>query len=378
MKTIDPPKRFLFGPGPTQVDERVYEAMSKQIVGHLDPFFFEVMEDVRRLLRLVFGTRNEFTLAMSGTGSAGMETAVGNFTEPGMKVAVFSNGYFCERIAEMARRHEADVVKFEKPWGDVFGDDEAAEFIRRERPQVVAYVQAETSAGAFQHGKAICSAAHEVDALVIADVVTSLGAMPVQVDETGIDIAYSCSQKGLSCPPGLAPITVSPLAMDHLRSRRSPIREWYLDLRLLADYYEGAHRYHHTAPISNFYGLLQALLLIEEEGLERRWERHHAAHQQFVKGVESMGLKMHVAEGHRIWNLNTPAVPAGVNDAVVRKHLLDDDGIEISGGFGPLAGKIFRVGTMGPLATPEKIRFFLNRFSHALASAGYAVPAVAH
>ncbi len=369
---INPPKRLLYGPGPTQVHPRVYEALGKQVVGHLDPYFFQVFQEIQRLLRVVFGTKNEFTVVVSGTGSAGMETAVGNFTEPGGKFAVLANGFFCDRISEMAKRYGANVVRFEKPWGEVFGDDEAAEFIRREKPQVVAYVQAETSAGAFQQGKAICAAAHDIGAIAIADTVTSLGAMPVNVDETGIDIAYSCTQKGLSCPPGLAPITLSPRAVERLQQRSTANRSWYLDLKLLGDYLEGAHRYHHTASATLFYALHEALSLIIEEGLEARFARHRHAHEQFVKGVEAMGLRMHVAPEHRIWNLNTPRVPEGVDDAKVKGRLLNEDGIEIAGGFGPLAGKVFRIGLMGPLATEENVRFFLDRFAAALAAQGYA------
>jgi alanine-glyoxylate transaminase/serine-glyoxylate transaminase/serine-pyruvate transaminase len=201
------------------VEPRVYEAISKPIVGHLDPYFFQVAEDIKELLGQVFGTKNNFTMVISGTGSAGMEAAVANFVEPGAKFAVLANGYFCDRITEMARRYGAEIVRLEKPWGETFSDDEAGDFIRREKPAVVAYVQAETSTGAFQKGDAICKAAHEVGALVIADCVTSLGGMPVKVDETGIDIAYSCTQKGLSCPSGLAPITVSERAMEVLRNR---------------------------------------------------------------------------------------------------------------------------------------------------------------
>ncbi len=272
---IHPPKRLLYGPGPGQVHPRVYAAMAQPIVGHLDAYFFEVSSDIQRLLRTVFGTKNQETFVISATGSGGMETAISNFVQPGMKVVVFANGYFCDRQTEMARRQGAEVVRFEKPWGEVFTDDEAADFIKREKPQVVTYVQAETSAGVFQRGEAICAAAHEVGALVIADCVTSLGAMPVEVDKTGIDIAYSCSQKGLSCPPGLAPITVSPRAMEWLRTRTTPNRSWYFDIKLITDYLIESHRYHHTASATMFYALREGLALIEEEGLRSRWERHH-------------------------------------------------------------------------------------------------------
>lgn len=359
------------GPGPSPVEPRVYEAISKPIVGHLDPYFFEVVADIHELLRKAFGTANEFTMALSGTGSSGMEAAVADFAEPGAKFAVFANGFFCDRISEMARRQDADLVRFEKPWGAVFEDDEAREFILREKPQVVAYVQAETSTGAYQEGKAICQAAHEVGALVIADCVTSLGAVPVMVDDNGIDIAYSCSQKGLSCPPGLAPITVSPRAMDWLRKRESPIRSWYLDLKLLDAYFGSARRYHHTAPISMFYALREALIVVDEEGLENRWKRHETNHKAFVAGIEAMGMKMHVAEGHRLWSLNTPCLPAGVDDGKVRQQMMAADGIEIFGGFGPLAGKVFRIGIMGAGSTRENVLLLLESFEQALRAEGY-------
>lgn len=340
--------------------------MTNTVVGYLDPYFFEVTDQIRVGLRRVFGTSNAMTLAISGTGSAGMETAVSNFTEPGAKFAVFANGYFSDRIAEMGRRHGAQVVRLEKPWGEVFSPDESRDFIRRERPRVVAYVHAETSTGALQDGAAICEAAHEVDALVIADCVTSLGGVPVNIDGTGIDISYSCTQKGLSCPPGLSPFTVSPRAMDRLKARGHVNDVWYLDLLLLADYYDAPHRYHHTAPTSTFYALHEGLAAICEEGPEQRWQRHAQAHQALVAGLTAMGLEMHVAAPHRIPTLNTVRVPAGVDDARVRQRLLAEYGIEIAGGFGPLAGKIFRIGLMGPLATDENVAMLLGAFQKVL------------
>jgi alanine-glyoxylate transaminase/serine-glyoxylate transaminase/serine-pyruvate transaminase len=368
---VKPPKRLLYGPGPSQVEARVYKAMAMPVVGHLDPYFFKVFEEMVQMLKLVFGTQNPMTFAISGTGSSGMETAVANFVEPGAKVAVLANGYFCDRISEMVRRQGAQLVRLEKPWGEVCSDDEAYAFIQREKPQVVAYVNAETSTGALQKGKAICDSAHAVDALVIADCVTSLGAMPVKVDETGIDIAYSCSQKGLSCTPGLAPITVSPRAWERLKLRKTT-NAWYLDLKLLNEYYfQTPHKYHHTASATLLYGLHEALLAIMQEGLEKRWARHQQAHLAFVKGIEAMGLRMQVSEENRIWNLNTPCVPEGVNDAAVRNMLLEQNGIEIAGGFGPLAGKIFRIGLMGPLATAASVRSLLRIFAKALAANGF-------
>jgi alanine-glyoxylate transaminase / serine-glyoxylate transaminase / serine-pyruvate transaminase len=369
---LKPPTRYLFGPGPTMVDPRVYQAIAKPIVGHLDPYFIQVMQDVQELLRSVYGTKNGSTLVISGTGSAGMEAAVANFVEPGAKFAVFANGYFSDRLTEMARRNGASVVRLEKPWGETFSIAEVSEFIQREKPAVVGYVHAETSTGALQSGDAICEAAHDAGALVIADCVTSLGGLPVQFDQTGIDIAYSCSQKGLSCPPGLSPLALSHRAMEWLRARTTPSRSWYLDLKLIHDYSTVSHRYHHTAPISMFYALREALLVIADEGLENRFERHRRCHKFFVNEIEAMGLGFHVPAAHRIPTLNTVLVPKGVDDAKVRKRLLDGPGIEIAGGFGPLAGKIFRIGLMGPLATEDTVQFFLSEFKKALSAEGYS------
>jgi alanine-glyoxylate transaminase/serine-glyoxylate transaminase/serine-pyruvate transaminase len=370
---LKPPHRFLFGPGPTMVHPRVYEALSKPIVGHLDPYFIQVMGDVQQLLKTAFGTGDGATLVISGTGSAGMEATVANFVEPGAKFAIFANGYFSDRLTEMAKRQGASVVRFEKGWGETFTDDEATEFIRREKPNVVAYVHAETSTGALQSGMAICSAAHDAGALAIADCVTSLGGMPVEFDRTGIDVAYSCTQKGLSCPPGLSPIAMSQRAMDFLSARTTPSRSWYLDLKLIRDYSTVSHRYHHTAPISMFYALREALLVIAEEGIENRWERHRRSHRSFVKGIEAMGLRMYVPEAHRITTLNTVCVPEGMDEAKVRRRLLDEPGIEIAGGFGPLAGKVFRIGVMGPLATDDNVQFFLKEFKKILSAEGYSI-----
>lgn len=362
---LQPPERLLFGPGPTMVEPSIYEAMGKPIVGPLDPYFFEIAGQVREQLRHVFGTRNQATVVVPGTGSSGMETAVVNFVEPGSKFAVFANGYFADRLAEMGRRQEATVVRLEKPWGQVFTYDEAAEFLHREKPNVVAFVHAETSTGALQDPRLITKAAREVDALVIADTVTSLGALPVEIDDAGIDVAYSCSQKGLSCPPGLAPLTASPRAMDRLKSRKTALRHWYLDLKLLLDYFDG-RKYHHTCSTSLYYALHEGLRLIAVEGLENRWERHRTNHLSLVAGLENMGLEMHVAAGHRIPNVNTPRVPQGADDAKVRKYLVEKYRIDIAGGFGELAGKVFRIGLMGPLATPDGVHLLLHGIEDAL------------
>jgi alanine-glyoxylate transaminase/serine-glyoxylate transaminase/serine-pyruvate transaminase len=296
---------------------------------------------------------------------------VANFAEPGRKFALLTNGFFGDRIGEMAKRQGAEVVKLAKEWGQPYDPQEARDFIRREKPHMVAFVQAETSTGMFNHGKAICEAAHEAGALVIADCVTSLGSMPVLVDENGIDIAYSCSQKGLGCPPGLAPMTVSPRALERLKERKAPMQSWYLDLQLLDTFYSG-HKYHHTASATLFYALREGLAIVAEEGRENRWERHRKNHQAFVAGIEAMGLAMHVANaGDRLWTLNTPRVPEGVDDAKVRGYLLEKHAIEIAGGFGPLAGKVFRIGLMGYGSTQENLYLILEALEDALKQHGF-------
>jgi alanine-glyoxylate transaminase/serine-glyoxylate transaminase/serine-pyruvate transaminase len=371
---LQPPQRLLFGPGPSLVAPRVYRALGLPLVGHLDPFFFEVADQVRTLLGYAFGTTNDFNLAMSGTGSSGMEACVANFAEPGEKFAVLSNGFFADRIAEMARRQGATVVKFDGAWGEPYDYQAVREFIRREQPRMVGFVQAETSTGMWNQAKPVTEAAHEVGALVIADCVTSLGAMPVSVDENGIDVAYSCSQKGLSCPPGLAPVTVGPQAAERLRARKSQVHTWYLDLLLTMDSYFKGHRYHHTASATLFYALREGLALIAEEGLEARFERHRRNHLAFVAGIEAMGLSMQVPEGHRLWTLNTPKVPEGVDDAKVRGWLLNERNMEIAGGFGPLAGKVFRIGLMGTGSEAANVLLVLESLAEALRQQGYAPP----
>ncbi len=372
LSKLNPPKRLLYGPGPSMVEPRVYDAMSKPIVGHLDPFFFEITQAVKQGLNAAFGTANEFTVAMSATGSGGMETAVANFVEPGSKFLVFAAGFFADRLSEMGRRHGATVVRIEKPWGETWTAAEAREAILREKPNTVAYVAAETSTGVWTDGKAICDAAHEAGALVIADCVTALGSMPIDLDKTGIDIAYSCTQKGMGCPPGLSPFTVSPRALEWVtKERKSQTPTWYLDVKLLAEYFGGAKRYHHTAPITMFYALHEGLRIIADEGLEKRFARHRANRNAFVAAMEAMGVEMHVADGHRLWNLMTPRVPAGVSDTAVRTHLMEKYGIEILGGFGPLAGQVFRIGIMGVLATEKDTLYLIERFQEALEASGF-------
>jgi alanine-glyoxylate transaminase/serine-glyoxylate transaminase/serine-pyruvate transaminase len=354
------------------VAPRVYAAMGQNVVGHLDPFFFQTADEIRSLLGYAYSTKNQFCLAVSGTGSAGMEAAVANFAEPGRKFALLSNGFFADRIGEMARRQGAEVVKLAKEWGQPYDPQEVRDFIRREQPHMVGFVQAETSTGMFNQAKPICEAAHEAGALTIADCVTSLGGMPVLVDDNGIDIAYSCTQKGLGCPPGLSPMTVSERALDRLKARTAPMQAWYLDLQLIDSFYTG-HKYHHTASATLLYALREGLAIVAEEGLENRWARHKRNHEAFVAGIEAMGLEMHVKNpGDRLWTLNTPRVPAGVDDAKVRAWLLEQFGMEIAGGFGPLAGKVFRIGTMGYGSTPENVMLILESLEAALKQQGFS------
>ena len=367
---IHPPTRLLLGPGPSPIHPRIYAALGQPIVGHLDPYLFEIFSDIRRLLQLCWGTRNEFTFVIPGTGTAGMETAVVNFVAPGARFAVFVNGIFGERLCEMGRRRGARLLRFAKPWGQVFSDEEAAGFIHRERPDVVAFVNAETSTGAWQDGRAIARAASEIGALTIADCVTSLGGMPINLDAMGVDIAYSGTQKALGAPPGLAPITCSPRAVEWLRAHESAV-PYYFDLKLLADYYGPARRYHHTPPVPMFYALREALAIIEEEGLENRFARHKANHEACVAGLEKLGLSLLVDKPHRLWTVATPRVPAGIDDALARRSMSQHHGIEIAGGLGSLAGQIFRLGNMGYGSSAETVKLVLGALEEALREQGY-------
>jgi alanine-glyoxylate transaminase/serine-glyoxylate transaminase/serine-pyruvate transaminase len=343
------------------IDPRAYEAMSQPLTGIRDPYFLSVMAEIQTGLREVLGTRNKHTFLVPGSGSAGMEAAVSNFARKGCKLAVLSAGFFADRIATMGQRQGAQVVRCAKEWGEVFSEDEASEFIEREKPDVVAFVQAETSTGAYQSGRAITPAAHRVGALVIADCVTSLGAMPVELDSVGIDIAYSCSQKGLSSPAGLSPISISPRAWEWLEKRQDDPVSWYLDLRLLAKYFEEPHVYHHTPSPPLYYAIHQGLAVIEEEGLRQRWDRHRVVGQRLAAELIKLGFEPLVKEAdNRIFHLTVVMPPVHVDEAKLRDRLMGKYGIEVAGGLGKLAGKILRIGTMGPLATEEQAEFLLD------------------
>ncbi|HMF76122.1 MAG TPA: aminotransferase class V-fold PLP-dependent enzyme [Bryobacteraceae bacterium] len=366
-KRIAPPKRLMYGPGPSMVEPRAYEAMGQTLTGIRDPYFLSVMNEIRSGLRQGFGTSNERTFTVPASGSGAMEAAVGNFVLPDSKFVVFSAGQFADRVVAMGRRQRAKVAVCEKTWGEIFTGAEAEAFIEAERPDVVAFVQAETSTGAYQSGKAIAAAAHKAGALVIADCVTSLGAMPVEIDAVGIDVTYSCAQKGLSCPCGLSPISISPKAWEWLEKRPVDPFTWYLDLRLLANYFDPPHQYHHTPSPPLYYAMHQALAVIEEEGLENRWERHKRTGQRFVSGLQKLGFEPLVKNAaDRIWHISAVLPPPGVDEAVLRERLMDGYDIEIAGGLGKLTGKILRIGIMGPLATEESVDFLLASIAASL------------
>ena len=349
------------------VDDRALEAMKQPALGIRDPYFLQVIAEIRAGLRSAFGTANPQTFPIPSSGSGAMESAIANFVRPGSKFAIFAAGHFADRAAIMAARHGAVVAKLEKPWGEIFTEAEADSFIGRERPDVVCFVQAETSTGAYQSGKAIAPIARAAGALVIADTVTSLGAMPVELDEIGIDVTYSCSQKGLSCPAGLSPFSVSPRAWELLVNRQEDGRSWYLDLKLLAQYYDPPHTYHHTPSPPLFYALHEGLAAIEEEGLQARWARHRAAGDQLMGGLEELGFTPLVKNAaDRVWHVATVLPPAGVDEAVLRKRLTDRYEIEIAGGLGRLAGKVLRIGVMGPLADPDSVKFLLDSIASCL------------
>jgi alanine-glyoxylate transaminase / serine-glyoxylate transaminase / serine-pyruvate transaminase len=357
-----PPVRILLGPGPSMIPNRVLEAMRMPTVGHLDPYFQQVMEDVKLLLRYVFQTRNEFTIPVSGTGSAGMEAALCNFIEPGDRVLIAINGYFGERMAQMAARYGAEVDRLERPWGEAFDPDDITTALKSHAYKLLSLVHCETSTGVLQpHIAEIAAAAHQHGALLVLDTVASLGGTPVEVDAWAVDVCYSGSQKCLSAPPGLAPLTLSPQARHVLKQRRTPVTSWYLDLSALETYWGSNQRvYHHTAPINLNYALREALLMVLEEGIKQQIERHQSCAQMLWEGLEALDLPPSIPPALRSPTLTTPTLPPGVDDVAVRRRLLDVYNIEISGGFGPLAGQIWRIGLMGHSACHHNVRLLLN------------------
>lgn len=358
---------LLMGPGPSLVPPEVYRALSRPTIGHLDPRFIALMDEIKEMLRTVMGTRNEVTLPLSGTGSAGMEAAFVNLVEPGDPVLVLVNGVFGTRMVDVASRLGADVDRLDFEWGTPVVPEAVAGKLAERSYRLVAVVHAETSTGVRNPVEAIGELVKPTGALYLVDAVTSLGGMAVEADAWGADVVYSGSQKCLSCPPGLAPFTVSERAMERIRSRKRKVPNWYLDVGLLVGYWAGGTRaYHHTAPINMLYGLYQALRLILEEGLETVFQRHRQAHALLVEGLEAMGLEMLVEPAWRLPMLNAVKVPAGADEARVRRRLLEEEAIEIGGGLGPLAGKIWRIGLMGHTARPESVERVLAALKKSL------------
>ena len=362
LRDFNPPRRLLLGPGPSLVHPRVLHALSAPLIGHLDPAFLNVMDEIQTLLRGVFQTNNRFTIAVSGTGSAGMEASIVNVIEPGDAVIVGLNGVFGTRLASVVERCGGKAIRVEAPWGTCIDPAAVEQALRRSGPvKAVAIVHAETSTGAWQPLDSIAELCRQHGALFIVDAVTSLGGVPVDVDRIGIDVCYSGTQKCLSCPPGLAPFTMSERALAIMKQRRAPCQSWYLDMRLIADYWaEGTRAYHHTAPVSMLYALREALRLVEEEGLPARFRRHQINSDALLAGMEELGLLPLPPAGRRLPMLNCVVVPSHIPEAEVRAQLLTEYGIEIGGGLGPLKGHVWRIGLMGESSTEANVLTLLN------------------
>jgi alanine-glyoxylate transaminase/serine-glyoxylate transaminase/serine-pyruvate transaminase len=353
--------RLLMGPGPSDVNPRVLKAMATPTIGHLDNQFLEVLIDLSAMLRKVFQTQNELTLAMSGTGSAGMETCVVNLIEPGDAMLVCVAGVFGQRMKDVAQRAGARVTAIEVPWGRVFTEEQIRKACRDHGPfKVIGIVHAETSTGAAQPIEPISKVAHEQGALLLVDTVTSLGGMEVNVDKWKVDACYSGTQKCLSCPPGLSPVTFSSAAVEVITHRKTKVQSWYLDLNMIRNYWGSERLYHHTAPINMIYGLHEALRIVLEEGLEKRWTRHLQMHQALKRGLAKLGINYLADPDHQLPMLNAVSAPKGVDEASIRKRLLDEYSIEIGGGLGEFKGKAWRIGLMGESATMRHVDSVLS------------------
>ncbi len=358
------------GPGPSDIHPSVLAAMAAPTVGHLDPYFLKIMDEVQSMLREVFQTTNHMTMAISGTGSAGMETCVVNLIEPGDRMVVGVNGVFGGRMAEVAERVGAEVTRIERPFGEVFSPEEFAAAIKKSQPKVVGIVHAETSTGAKQPLEEIAKIVHDAGALLLVDCVTSLAGIPVEIDRLQIDAAYSGSQKCLGCPPGLSPVTFGPKALEAMDNRKKKVSSWYLDIGLLRNYWGNNRAYHHTAPINMNYALHQALRLVLAEGLEARYARHQLHHSALKAGLNAMGIQYSVAADVSLPMLNSVLIPDGVDDAAVRSQLLNEFGIEIGGGLGPMKGKTWRIGLMGEAAKKSNVLVFLAALEQCLNKQG--------
>ncbi|WP_418284813.1 pyridoxal-phosphate-dependent aminotransferase family protein [Halorubrum sp. DTA46] len=368
---LTPPDRTLMGPGPSDVHPRVLKAMSTPLVGHLDPSFVEIMNEVQELLRYTFRTDNQWTIPVSGTGSASMEAAIGNLVEPGDTMLVPTNGYFGGRMRSMAERAGGEVVDVDAPWGEPLDPVDVEAAFDEHQPDVFGFVHAETSTGVLQPNvPELTDIAHEHDAYVIADCVTSLGGVEMRVDEWDVDVAYSGPQKCLSCPPGASPLTLNDRAMDKVLGREERPRSWYLDLSLLEGYWGDDRSYHHTAPITNVYALREALRLVAEEGIENRWDRHRAVAGDLKAGLRELGLEMNAPDEYWLPSLNAVQVPDGVDDGAVIDYLLEEYDLEIASGLGDLEGDIWRIGCMGYSARPKNVEYVLSALEDALEEQG--------
>jgi alanine-glyoxylate transaminase/serine-glyoxylate transaminase/serine-pyruvate transaminase len=372
IPTFDPPTRVLMGPGPSGAHPRVLRAMTAPILGHLDPEFLKIMDECNQMLREVMRTGNRMTLATPGTGTSGMEAAVMNLVEPGDRVICGICGYFGDRIAQMAERAGGIVTRVQSRWGSPT-DAAAVEAAVKAAGNVklVSVVHAETSTGAQTPIEPFAAIARQAGALLLVDCVTSLGGVPVEADAWGADAVYSGTQKCLSAPPGMAPLTLSPAAWDAVKAREVPCNSWYLDLSLLEAYWDERRAYHHTAPISMVYALHQALALVLDEGLEARWARHERNGRSLQDGLEGLGLVLHADEGYRLPVLTTVRIPEGVNDAEVRGALLKRHSIEIGGGLGDLRGKVWRLGLMGESSNPGNVLLALSSLGKILREQGF-------
>ncbi len=369
---LRPPLRTLLGPGPSDIHPRVLEAMAKPTVGHLDPYYLELMDRLQAMLRQLFQTGNAMTFAISATGSAGMEATVVNLIEPGDTMAVCVNGVFGQRMADVATRAGAQVIRVEKTWGQVFTADDLTPALER-KPKVVGIVMAETSTGASQPIEEISRAVHDAGSLLLVDAVTALGGMPVCVDDWQIDAIYSGSQKCLSCPPGLAPVSFSEAAMEVIRTRKSPVQSWYLDTTMLSSYWGTERAYHHTAPINMTYGLYEAVRLILEEGLDACFDRHLQNHRALRRGLEALGIGYAPQAGYELPMLNAVWIPTEADDAWTRRELLRRYGIEIGGGLGDFRGRVWRIGLMGYASRMSNVLWLLAALEQLLTEQGVPI-----
>ena len=372
-KSFQPPYRLLLGPGPSNVEDRVLRAMSAQVVGYFDPVMTEIAAEIGRLLRMAFGTANRATFPISGTGTSGMEAALVNLLDPGDKCVIGHNGFFGDRLVQIAERCGGVPVPIAGEWGrPIFAEQVEAAVKREGKVKAIAVVHAETSTGVLQPLEGLRQIADRHGAYLLVDAVTSLGGHPVEIDRHGVDVCYSGTQKALSAPTGLSPITLSDRCLDLLRKRPRKLQTYYLDLALFEQYWAGNPFYHHTPPTTFYYALLEALRIVEEEGLEARWARHRLNHRALVAGVEAMGLAMHVEPAYRLWTLNTVKIPEGVDDAKVRGRLLKEFGIEIGGGLGTLKGKVWRIGLMGVNSRPNNVLLLLAALERILPAEGFS------